>query len=199
MNLFSRIGGIFRAAPATPVRQSKDAASIGAVSVELAMHRFGWLGDHDDLLAKLGISREKLRALEADDEITAALESRRDAAINTPWRFEHPQARARRFFTDAFSPYMHQLLMSLWSAVPYGYGIVEVVYAAPGTQENPTPGRIGISAVLECPVEWFRIIPGGEVYWRDQSIPVDPRKFFSCVRGQSVRKPMGDAILAKAY
>ena len=199
MNIFSSVINVFRA-PVRATSSTQAAAALGTmVSVDMAMQRFGWLGDYDEQLAKIGISRAQLRALEADDEITAALESRRDAAVNTPWRFEHPQARTRKFFTDAFAGHMHALLTSLWLAVPYGYGIVEAVYAAPDAPDNPTPGRISIANVLECPFEWFRVVPGGEVRWRDYDVPVDTRKFFACVRGQSVRKPMGDALLAKAY
>lgn len=175
------------------------AALSSAISIERTLSRFGWLGDPDDLLAKLGIDRTKLRALEHDDEITAAIETRRDASLVTPWRFEHPQARARKFFTDAFTHVMPQLLATSWQAVPYGYSVTEVVYTEPADPANTTPGKIGIGSVLECPMEWFRIVPGGDLLWRDQNQPADPRKFFAAVRHPTLRKPMGDAILAKAY
>lgn len=182
------------------IAQASTAAALSsAISIERALSRFGWLGDPDDVLAKLGIDRTKLRALEHDDEITAALETRRDASLITPWRFEHPQARARQFFNDSLGLVMPQLMAAAWQAVPYGYSVTEVVYAEPTDPANTTPGRIGIKEVLECPMEWFRVVPGGQVLWRDQNQPVDPRKFFAAVRHPTLRKPMGDAILAKAY
>lgn len=183
----------------TPPTSPQAQALHSALSIERTLSRFGWLGDPDDLLAHLGLDRTKLRALEGDDEITAALDTRRDACINTPWRIEHPQARVRRFFEDALRPHANALLNAAWDAVPYGYSVFEVVYAAPDDPANPTPGRIGVAQVLECPFEWFRLMPGGALYWRDQNQPVDERKFFASVRDGSLRKPMGDAILAKAY
>ena len=183
----------------TPPTPPQAQALHSALSIERTLSRFGWLGDPDDLLAHLGLDRTKLRALEGDDEITAALDTRRDACINTPWRIEHPQARVRRFFEDALRPHANALLNAAWDAVPYGYSVFEVVYAAPDDPANPTPGRIGVAQVLECPFEWFRLMPGGALYWRDQNQPVDERKFFASVRDGSLRKPMGDAILAKAY
>lgn len=180
---------------------STESASYltSSISIERALSRFGWLGDPDDLLAKLGIDRTKLRALEHDDEITAALDTRRDAATITPWRFEHPQARARKFFTDAITPHMPAIMAASWQAVPYGYSVFELVYAEPDNPINPTPGKIGIADVLECPMEWFRVVPGGELLWRDQNLAADPRKFFAAVRQPTLRKPMGDSILAKLY
>ena len=180
---------------------STESASYltSSISIERALSRFGWLGDPDDLLAKLGIDRTKLRALEHDDEITAALDTRRDAATITPWRFEHPQARARKFFTEAITPHMPAIMAASWQAVPYGYSVFELVYAEPDNPINPTPGKIGIADVLECPMEWFRVVPGGELLWRDQNLAADPRKFFAAVRQPTLRKPMGDSVLAKAY
>lgn len=180
---------------------STESASYltSSISIERALSRFGWLGDPDDLLAKLGIDRTKLRALEHDDEITAALDTRRDAATITPWRFEHPQARARKFFTEAITPHMPAILAASWQAVPYGYSVFELVYAEPDNPINPTPGKIGIADVLECPMEWFRVVPGGELRWRDQNLAADPRKFFAAVRRPMLRKPMGESVLAKAY
>jgi len=167
-------------------------ALSSSLSIERALSRFGWLGDPDDLLAKLGIARDQLRALEADDEISAALETRRAAAINTPWRFEHPSSRVRALFTDSFAPILPVLLPAFWQAVPYGYAVAEVIY-------TERAGRIVPAAAFACPFEWFSIRPNGELIWRASVEPVDPRKFFSCIREFSLRRPMGDALLSKAY
>lgn len=170
-----------------------------AMSIERALSRFGWLGDPDDLLQKLGIDRTKLRAIEHDDEVSAALETRKAACTNTPWRIEHPQARARNFLTDALTPHVDAMMEAAWAALPYGYSVFELVYAAPDDAANATPGRIGIAQVIECPFEWFRAVPGGELLWRDDATEADPLRFIFTAHAASLRKPMGDAILAKAY
>jgi phage gp29-like protein len=170
-----------------------------ASSIDRMLTRFGWLGDADEVLTSVGISRVNLRSLESDEEIYSNLETRRFSVTNTPWRFEHKQARAGRFFTDAFAPHMDTLLTNLWSAVPYGYAVAEVVYAEPGDPSNPTPGKYGISYVLDVPFEWVRMLPGSIMVWRDNSTECDPRKFFACVQSQSLRKPSGEALLSKLY
>jgi phage gp29-like protein len=174
--------------------ERQRAIALGsAVSIERALSRFGWLGDADDVLHQLGIDRTKLRRIADDDEVSAALETRRDAALNTPWRIEHDQSRARRFFEEAAAPFVPDLLAAAWNATPYGYSVFEVVY-------RPIEGgRIGIERVIECPFEWFVVQPDGALKWRDSGETADPRKFFAVVRDGGLRKPMGEALLAKAY
>jgi len=168
-------------------------AYSSAISIERALARFGWLGDADEILAQLGIDRTKLRRIADDDEVSAALETRRDAALNTPWRIEHDQSRARQFFEDAASGAIPTIMSSAWDAVPYGYSVFEVVY------EDAGGGRIAIGDVIQCPFEWFLVHPDGSLYWRNDNTPADPRKFFAVVHQGSLRKPMGEALLAKAY
>lgn len=168
-------------------------AYTSAVSIERAMARFGWLGDADEILAQLGINRTKLRRIADDDEVSAALNTRSDAALNTPWRIEHDQSRARRFFEDAAASAIPAIMSAAWAAVPYGYGVFEVVYADAGG------GRIAIGSIIECPFEWFSVKPDGTLVWRDTQEAADPRKFFAVVHQGSLRKPMGEALLAKAY
>ena len=170
-----------------------------ASSIDRMLTRFGWLGDADEVLSRLGINRAQLRSMEADEEIFSNLETRRFSVTNTPWRFEHPQARAGKFFNDAFAPHMDALLTNLWSAIPYGYAVTEIVYCEPNDPANPTPGRYGIAETIDVPFEWVRMLPAGVMVWRDNATECDPRKFFACVQGKSLRKPSGDALLSKLY
>lgn len=174
-----------------PDRLTADALG-SAISIEKALARFGWLGDYDEILDKIGISRDKLRALEADDEISAALETRRFAAINTPWRIEHPQARARMFLNEAFAGIADTFLTGAWSAVPYGYAVFEIVY-------RQEAGRIVPDQAILLPFEWFRIAPDGRLYWRESGEEALPPKFMAVIHNGSLRKPHGEALLAKAY
>lgn len=164
-----------------------------SIAIERALARFGWLsgGDYDDLLQQLGIGRTKLRALLADDEISAAVETRCHACINTPWRVEHPQSRARAFLTDALEPHAHAILNAAWDAVLFGYAVQEVVLAEDA-------GRIRIAQTVACPFEWFKIKPDGTLLWRDDDKPA-VGGFIVTVHEQSLRKPHGEALLAKAY
>jgi len=184
---------------ALPSDTSSTAMLASSSAIDRMLTRFGWLGDADEVLSRVGRNRTDLRKLETDEEISSNLETRCFAVTNTPWRFEHPQARVVKFFTDAFTPHMGALLTNLWSAVPYGYAVVEVVYAEPSDPTNTTPGRYGIADVFDVPFEWVQMLPAGIMIWRDNATECDPRKFFSCVQSASLRHPSGVALLSKLY
>ncbi|MCX7691779.1 MAG: DUF935 domain-containing protein [Tepidimonas taiwanensis] len=167
--------------------------ALGSSSaIERALSRFAWLsgGDYDDLLRQIGITRARLRALLADDEISAAVETRRHACISTPWRIEHPQSRARSFLTEALEPHAHTILSAAWEAVLFGYSVQELVFVQ--------DGRIRIQQVVPCPFEWFAIRADGMLVWRDDQRQADGA-FVVTVHDGSLRKPMGEPLLAKAY
>lgn len=177
-------------------RRSNISALAAAHSVERIFSRFSWLGDADELLARLGITRRELRRVADDDEVSAALETRRHAAINTPWRIESPRARARDFLTRAIEPHAVEIVSAAWEAVPYGYAVFEIVYArGTGTDQ----GRVLIDKIIRCPFEWFILKPDGRILWADTQLEADPRKFIAVANEATLRKPMGEALLAKAY
>ncbi len=177
-------------------RRANITALAAAHSIERIFSRFSWLGDADELLARLGITRRELRRVADDDEVSAALETRRHAAINTPWRVESPRARVRDFMTRAIEPHVIDILTAAWEAVPYGYAVFEIVYARGA---GPNQGRVLIDRIIPCPFEWFVLKPDGRILWADTRLEADPRKFVAVASGATLRKPMGEALLAKAY
>ncbi len=174
-----------------PARSDRRAIYAVASQTELLLSQMTWLGDPDEVLSKAGLQRKDLRALEGDDEITAALETRRDAVINTPWRLEPDKTRAAKFVDAELRPHIEALLRALWAAVPYGYAVVEVVYANRG-------GKIGIERIHDLPFEHFVPTHDGVTYALTGE-GADPRKFFACVRHPSLRNPRGEALLSRAY
>jgi phage gp29-like protein len=104
---------------------------------------------------------------------------------------EHPQSRARAFLTEALEPHAHAILAAAWEAVLFGYAVQEVVLAEDA-------GRIRIAQTLACPFEWFKIKPDGTLLWRDEDKPAIGG-FVLSVHEPSLRKPHGEALLAKAY
>jgi phage gp29-like protein len=188
-----------RAVTVTKQAARNDVVSLGSsISLDRQMTRFGWVGDADEVLVRAGITRAKLRALMDDDEIYAAMETRRDAACNVPWRFETKNEADAEFFTQAFKPFMHDLMTHAWTAVPYGYSVSEVTYRPMDDPMSPTPGKIGIASIIAPPFEWFQPQPDGTMKWCFVD-PIDPRKFFATVREPSLRKPMGESILSRLY
>lgn len=197
MKLLPRLRAVFA------TRQPATFAAPGALTREQAtMERVfqlvSTLPDPDEALRRAGIARHQLRAVEMDDEVTAALDTRREAVLGTPWRLEGGTARWRAEMHAELAPHMEALLRGTFSAVPYGYSVVEVVWRNDG-------GRAGIASLAEKPLEWF--IPaadGVNLRWKQQGagfdgVPVDPRKFLLTVRSGSTRNPYGEALLSRVY
>jgi phage gp29-like protein len=188
-----------------PTRQPKVAsfAAPGAMTREQAtMERLfaliGAMPDPDEALRRAGISRAGLRAVEMDDEVTAALDTRREAVVSTPWRLEGGAARWRAELELELRPHAEALLRGAFAAVPYGYSVMEVIYRNDGA-------RAGIASVIERPFEWFIPQPGGiTANFRDPSgppagVPMDTRKCLLTVRQPTGRNPYGEALLSRVY
>src|SRR5574343_251664 len=153
--------------------------------------------DMDDKLLELGVTRAQLRKLQYDDEIAAAIETRREAVIATPWHLEPYSSRNHKFIWNEIEPHILAVLRSAWNAVPYGYSVQEVVY-------RTTPeGRIGIASVVEKPMEWFRPEYDGTLYYDhplEGTVAVDTAvKFLLTVRESSYRNPRGEALFSRLY
>jgi phage gp29-like protein len=186
--MFKSIKSLFSA----PAKKETMMALTHSESIERQLMRFGWLGDADETLQKAGITRAQLRSLETDDEITAALETRRDACINTPWRLEHPSVRTRKAMEAIIAPHVNDILNNFWGAVPYGYSVIEVVY-------KPNGSGVNIDKIVSVPFEW--VLPTTEqgLVWWDIQQPLDTRKFFACIRQPTLRNPKGEAMLSRLY
>lgn len=158
--------------------------------------------DMDQKLQELGLTRADLRALEYDDEIAAAVETRREAVISTPWHFEpqngeQPDDKRLLFLYDEIGPHMDRALRCAWSAVPYGYSVGEAVYAP------RDGGLIGLESITEKPFEWFIPEVDGRLYYLSKdsgTIQVDTGlKFMVTVRDQTYRQPYGEALFSRLY
>ena len=174
-------------------------------AVALFTDRLFGIADPDIVLRKLGRSRRDLAALEYDDEIAAALETRFSAVAGTPWRIDPYETDAHAFVWKELSGVMHAMLRAQWRAVPYGYSVSEVIYA------QRERGRIGIAAIHDKPMEWFRPLrDGGLLYLsadNPEGVAVDcgaasdpgPLKFLLARNNASWTNPFGDALLSRLY
>lgn len=156
------------------------------------------LPDPDQVLEKVGLGRHELRKLETDDEISAALETRREASIATPWRLDPFEGEPVQFVWNELERHIDTLARSAWNAVPYGYTVQEVVYKRDGS-------RVGIDSVIEKPLEWFEPRRDGQLWYTAPNggaiaEPVDTRfKFLLSVRNPTYRNPYGEAVLSRCY
>ncbi|MDQ7002971.1 MAG: DUF935 family protein [Ghiorsea sp.] len=143
--------------------------------------------DLDETLLAAGIFREDLRKLETDDEITACLETRREAVLATPRNFEGKDADVA-FIKENLEPMFDDVIRQIWEAVPYGYSVGEAIYAKQGR-------RIVLDKVLFKPFEWFTPRADGDLLVRGTEEELDTEfKFFLTRRRASYRQPYGEAL-----
>ena len=189
---------------ASSARDAKRPA-VGTLLKDVAVEEFMELltrfRDPDIVLQEAGLSRADLRKLESDDEISAALETRLNACLSTPWRLEPGVGQISEFVWEQLEPVIETIVTGAWQAVPYGYAVQEVIY------RRDSDGRILWDRIEERPFEWFLPTPDGELkYFPKQGgagidgKPVDTVfKFFLTRRKPSYRLPMGQALLSRLY
>jgi phage gp29-like protein len=158
--------------------------------------------DPDEILVKAGISRARLRALSGDDEIAAAMDTRREAILAMPWRLEvDGKSEADipepvEWIWEQFEKHAEKVLRASMESLAYGYSVQEVVYANGGE-------RITWGQITEKPFEWFIPKLDGSVLYKSRQRPlgepVDSRKFFLTVRNQTYRQPYGEALYSRLY
>lgn len=187
--------GFARAKDAPPSASGKlfSDQAVGQVLSEL----FG-LSDPDEVLRKAGLTRCALRALEGDDEVSTALETRLAGTLGAPWRLDPYDATIAPFIEAELEPIIEHAMTGAWSAVPYGYSVLEAVYA------KRDGNKIGIATIEAKPFEWFRPMRDGRLLYlspgHPQGEPVDTAlKFFLTRRRASYRNPYGEALLSRAY
>jgi phage gp29-like protein len=155
-----------------------------------------WISDPDEVLRKAGVRRATLRSLRTDDEISGALDTRVEAVIGTPWRLEPSDGAAAGFLWEQMEPHMEALVRGAWSAVPYGYSVVQVIYSSMG-------GRVGIQHVIEEQFEEFvPTLLGDLLMWDGKTLEehkIDPRRLLLTVRQPTRQNPYGEALLSPLY
>ena len=169
------------------------------IAIEQVVYSLMRLPDPDLVLQKLGMGRHELRKLETDDEISAAMETRREAVVATPWRLEPYDSEPVQWLLATIDPHMERILRGAWSAVPYGYSVLEVVYSK--------GSRIGLARAQEKPLEWFGPQRDGTLLYTPtlgagsgSPEPVDTQfKMLLTIRNPTYRNPYGEALLSRVY
>ena len=184
-----------RKMPTTPASRYQETAidqRLNALIIQMP--------DPDLTLGKMGLRRQDLRVLETDDEISAAIETRREALVSTPWRLEPGKGRAVSFIWEQITPHLPNILKNAFHSVLYGYSVQEVIY------KKLDDGKIGIESVIEKPFEWFEPKNDGTLIYRNnydigvEGVLVDTElKFLLTVRNPSYRNPYGEALLSRLY
>jgi phage gp29-like protein len=203
MRLFHNIPTMFaRKQQQQPISQTdpKTAALWSDQAISQMIALLTRIPEIDELLTQAGISRAFLKKLETDDEIFAALRTRREAVVATPWRFEGGNDKTAKFLTEELIPHMENIVSGAWKAVPYGYSVMEAVY------KYRDDGQIGIADVAVKPLEWFDPRPDGVLRYFSPDgaytagVDCDQIfKFFLTRSDPTYQQPKGEALLSRLY
>lgn len=152
--------------------------------------------DADEVMRALGKHRTELRKLTGDDDIEAALSTRRNALAGVPYRFEGSSAEID-FITKQYEPWDETVRNSVIEARCYGFAVLEATYQVTADQQ------IGIKEIAERNFEWFIPALDGTVrfmsYKQPDGEPTDPRKYFLITNRQTARQIQGEAIFSRLY
>lgn len=204
MSLLNSLRTAFARKSTVVVSGGSDGPATAALWTDQAISKlvdlFTKIPETDELLTNAGISRHSLKKLETDDEIFAALRTRRESVVATPWRFEGGNETDNAFLTEEFKPIMDALVAGAWKSVPYGYSVMEAVY------KRRDDGKIGIADMSTKPMEWFDPRPDGSLRYfspdgADASGEVcDTKfKFFMTRCDPTYYQPKGEALLSRLY
>ncbi|MCL5769308.1 DUF935 family protein [Acinetobacter sp. ANC5681] len=153
--------------------------------------------DLDETLRKAGIQRHRLAILLDDDEISQAVETRADALLATPFRFEPSDTPEAILLMQEIKEWFAEIATASINALLFGYSVQELVY-------NQDGDYIGIQWVGEKPMEWFEPKNDGRLIYRPegtgQEYEVDQVfKFFMTRRKSTYKQPYGKALLTVVY
>lgn len=175
----------------------KSAALFTETVIDRLFSLFTTTDDPDMVLKKLGKSRKDLRALDTDDEVTAAMDTRRDACLCAAWRLESQPGDGDEFIREELATWLPEIINTAFNSLPFGYSVAELVY------EKRPDSRIGLADVVEKPFEWFEPQKDGSLIWLT---PYGTReeldivyKFLLTRRSPSYRNPCGEALYSRMY
>lgn len=174
-------------------------------AVDLLSDMLMEMGDPDVVLKKLQLPRSTLRNLESDDEISGAMDTRREALITTPWRLEGDDQLIIDFVHDQITPHVDGTLRGAFDAIGFGYSVQEIIY------KKLDGGFSGLKSVSIKPFEWFTPNNNGELIYHQNDAAgtmtngqvgtiVDTTfKFLLTQKQATYKNPFGEALYSRLY
>lgn len=191
-----------RKEPEQPAKKEQRAGGILSrdVIIDSLYAKLDEIPDVDSVLVENGITRGELGKCLRDEDISTALETRINAVLACPWRLDgQDETKPAKILHKHLSGVIEQLVTDVWSAVPFGFSLVETVW-------GPCEGGqlFGVKRLSKKPVDWFSISREGvAVFNAPQSgIPkplTNPHKFLLTRRQASWENPYGEGLLTRLY
>lgn len=155
--------------------------------------------DTDEILKKLGKSRQSLSALLYDDEIDEKFDRRFENLFQSAFTLSPSEGASAKFVYDELDEHWETLITSIMNAKLYGYSVSEMVWHDDGR----------IKSISEKPMGWFEPRKDGGLYYRQDGMGVDgvdvskmanfKQKLLFCVHRPTHDNPMGKALLSRVY
>lgn len=182
-------------------KASKKALSNGSLYSQEAVsqfYKFSKQIDLDETLRKAGIKRHRLAILLDDDEISQAVETRVDALLATPFRFEPSDTPESILLMQEIKKWFAEIATGSINALLFGYSVLEAVY------DQTDGGQIGLNWIGEKPMEWFEPKNDGRLIYRQDGSGKESEvdqifKFFLTQRKATYKQPYGKALLTVVY
>lgn len=164
--------------------------------------------DIDEVLRKVGVSRNRLSILMYDDEIYQCVEKRQDKLESSPFRLEPNDSTASKILADELRKWWSELVLGAQNARWYGYSVIEAVYDQTATHFEGTiiTPYVGWKWVGVKPMQWFepkndgRLILGQNYNDQRRNIECDQKlKYFLTQCKPSYENPYGEALFSRLY
>jgi phage gp29-like protein len=167
------------------------------VALREAFYLIQYLPDPDKVIREMG-GRKNLKELLQDDEIYAAVTTRKAAAVSTPWTITGGSDEVNQEITKILKPHTDRIFKDAWMAVLYGYSVLEPVYHV-----DPNIGAVSLLKCQSKPFHWFKPQDNGGVVFRPhgfgEGIEFDKGKFVLVVNEPSFENPFGEALLSRVF
>lgn len=177
--------------------KKRAASFFSETCIDQTFNAFMNQSDPDMVLQAVGKSRRDLRGLDTDDEISAAMDTRKDACLSAPWKLETMPGINDDFIMSELTTWISNIISVAFNALPFGYSVAELIY------EKKADGLIGLKAVAEKPFEWFEPRNDGTLVWLTKygtREEMDTQfKILFTQRNATYRNPFGEALYSRLY
>ncbi|UZA25724.1 DUF935 domain-containing protein [Moraxella bovis] len=156
------------------------------------------MADTDEILAKVGKTRQSLSALLYDDEIDEKITRRLENLKQSPFTLSPSEGMTAQFVYDELNLHLDDLVSAIMNAKLYGYSVSELVWHDDGR----------VKSITQKPMEWFEPKKDGRLFYHADNItagvdisanPTYRQKVLLVRHEPTYKNPKGKALLSRVY
>lgn len=161
----------------------------------------GSLPNPDIVLQKLGLGISAYYDLDIDDQVSAALQLRKDNVRSMEWELKPSQTRPDidEFVENVIKKWdMEKVVGEMLDAIPYGYSVMELIWL------KDANGFKYISSVVGKPPHWFKFDTNNRLRFMGRKYGAEGKilsnsKFTTVQNYPTYINPYGNAVFKKCY